>query len=40
MGGNLIATSDGVGQGATFVLDVPLGTLTASEELFARKKVA
>jgi signal transduction histidine kinase len=38
MGGNLVATSAGRGQGATFVLDLPLTGLSSAEEMLIRKK--
>ncbi|HUB24110.1 MAG TPA: ATP-binding protein [Tepidisphaeraceae bacterium] len=38
MGGNLTASSGGLDQGATFVLDLPLAELTAAEEMITRKK--
>jgi signal transduction histidine kinase len=38
MGGNLTASSAGLDQGATFVLDLPLAELTAAEEMITRRK--
>ncbi|HEX4797479.1 MAG TPA: ATP-binding protein [Humisphaera sp.] len=33
MGGNLLAHSDGIGHGATFTLDLPLGGMTSAEQI-------
>lgn len=38
MGGNISATSEGEGCGASFILELPFETLSTTEELIARKK--
>lgn len=38
MGGNLAVASDGVNQGATFSLNVPLSNLTAAEEMMIARR--
>jgi len=37
MGGDLSVTSDGIGQGATFNLDLPLSNVTAAEEMMMQR---
>jgi len=37
MGGDLSVTSDGIGQGATFNLDLPLSNVTAAEEMMTQR---
>jgi signal transduction histidine kinase len=39
MGGTLSVSSDGPGRGATFILDLPLTSLTAAEQMMPQKQV-